>query len=124
MNRLIGVAVCTAVVAGCAKDISQIAPAYVSPLAYDSYNCTQIAEEARRISARVAQLTGQQQQAAKNDAAATAVGLILFWPALFFIKGGSATEPQLAQVKGEMDAIEQASIKKKCGITFAPTPIG
>jgi len=41
------------------------------------------------------------------------VGLILFWPALFFIDNDDMRE-QVAQLKGEVNAVEQASIQKKC----------
>ena len=43
------------------------------------------------------------------------VGLILFWPALFFLEGGDGPEAQeYARLKGEREAIERSSIKKKC----------
>ena len=51
------------------------------------------------------------------------VGLVLFWPALFFIKGNDEKAGELARVRGEMEAIQQASIEKNCGIKFeAPKP--
>jgi hypothetical protein len=49
---------------------------------------------------------------------------LLFWPAAFLIKGNGANAQEVAQLKGDMDAIEQANIEKKCGIQFnraAPT---
>jgi hypothetical protein len=49
---------------------------------------------------------------------ATGVGIVLFWPALFFIKGEGASAGEVARLKGEMDAIEQASIRKNCNIQF------
>jgi hypothetical protein len=49
---------------------------------------------------------------------ATGVGVVLFWPALFLIKGDAASAQQVAQLKGDMDAIEQANIQKKCGLQF------
>jgi hypothetical protein len=45
------------------------------------------------------------------------VALVVFWPARFFIKGDKETSGQLASLKGQMDAIQQASIAKNCGIT-------
>jgi hypothetical protein len=43
----------------------------------------------------------------------------------FFIGGDKQNAAELARLKGEMDAIEQTSIRKKCGIQFrqaaAPT---
>lgn len=68
---------------------------------------------------------GVQQHKANNDAVVMGVGLILFWPALFFVKGGAETENEVAQLKGQMDTIEQVAIKKKCGFKFerpAPPP--
>ena len=73
--------------------------------------------EGQRVSARAAQVTGTQEQKASNDAVAMGVGLVLFWPALFFIKGDSQTAGEVARLRGEMDAIQQASITNNCGIT-------
>jgi hypothetical protein len=42
----------------------------------------------------------------------------VFWPALFLIGGDKQGAAELARLKGEMDAIEQASIRKRCGIQF------
>jgi hypothetical protein len=46
------------------------------------------------------------------------VGLVIFWPALLFTKGNDENTAELARLKGQMDAIEQASIQKRCEITF------
>lgn len=112
------VAVSVMVMSGCAKKSEEIAPQYISPLQYQSFSCRQIEEEARRVSAQASRVMGAQDKKASNDATATAVGLVLFWPALFFIKGNAETTAQVAQLKGEMDALEQASIRKRCGIKF------
>lgn len=65
---------------------------------------------------------GVQDSKATNDAVATGVGVVLFFPVLFFIKGDSTTGAELARLKGEMEAIEQASIQKGCKIEFRPSP--
>ena len=103
-------------VAGCATHANDISAAYVSPIQYQSYTCAQLQEEAARVSARAAVASGAQDQKANNDAVAIGVGVILFWPALFFIKGDAASAQEIAQLKGDMDAIEQANIQKKCGL--------
>lgn len=90
--------------------------AYVSPLQYDSYDCAQLGEEALRVSGRAAEVTGAQNKKATNDAVATGVAIIVFWPALFFIDGDDEKTAELARLKGEVDAIQQVSIKKGCGI--------
>ena len=43
------------------------------------------------------------------------VGLVLFWPTLFFLEGGDGAEAaEYARLKGERDALEQAYTQKKC----------
>jgi hypothetical protein len=105
-------------VGACAKSADQITAAYVSPLQYDQYNCTQLAEEAQRLSGRAMEASGAQNQRAVNDAVMTTVGAVIFWPALFAIGGDDAKAYELARLKGEMEAVEQVSIRKNCGIRF------
>ena len=50
--------------------------------------------------------------------------MVIFWPAAFFVGGDKQTAAELAQMKGQMVAIEQASIQKKCGIQFQGKPPG
>ena len=107
---------------GCAKDASQVGATYVSPVLYENYTCRQLAEEAERVSSRAAQASGVQDQKSTNDKVAMGVGLIIFWPALLMTKGNDENTAELARLKGQMDAIEQASIKKKCGIKFQHAP--
>src|SRR5665213_492202 len=112
------------VVAGCAKDADQVGATYTSLILYDAYTCPQLAEEAQRVSARATQAAGVQDQKATNDKVAVGVGVVIFWPALLFTKGNDENTAELARLRGQMDAIEQTSIKKRCGINFqrAPSP--
>lgn len=105
-------------VSGCASNSSEISAAYVSPMIYQSHNCQQLALEAQGVSTRAAQVAGVQDSKRTNDAVATTVAVIVFWPAAFAIKGDGQTAAELAQLKGQMNAIEQASIVKKCNIKF------
>jgi hypothetical protein len=111
-------------VAACASKSSEITAAYVSPMTYQSYNCQQLAMEAQAVSAKAAELSGAQDQKRTNDAIATGVAVVIFWPAAFLVGGDGQVAAQLAQMKGQMTAIEQASIAKKCSIQFqrAPAP--
>lgn len=47
-----------------------------------------------------------QDEKATNDAVATGVGPVLFWPSLFFIKGDGQTAAESGRLRGEFDAIE------------------
>ena len=104
---------------GCASQPEEIAPQYVSSIQYQDYDCKQSGGEVARVSRRVSELHASLEKTADNDAAQMGVGLILFWPTLFFLEGGDGAQAQeYARLKGERDAIEQISVKKKCGINF------
>lgn len=109
--------VVSGLLAACAQNPKDITPSYVSPVLYQNLTCEQLTLEAQRVSARAVELTGTQQQKASNDAVAMGVGLVIFWPALFFIKGDKQTAAELARLRGELEAIQQASIAKNCGLT-------
>lgn len=108
---------------GCAKNASEVTSSYISPLAYQNYECNQLSQEAQRVSAHVARLSGVQDQKATGDAVATGVAVVLFWPAAFLIGGDDSTTAELARLKGEFDTIEQVSIQRNCGFEFRRAPV-
>jgi hypothetical protein len=123
--RVLGIVALAATLCGCASSSEDIMPAYVSPVAYQSYTCQQLALEAQAISTRAATLSGAQDKQRTNDGLATAAAVVIFWPAAFFVGGDKQTAAELAQMKGQMVAVEQASNAKKCGIQFqGPRPPG
>jgi hypothetical protein len=122
--RNLGIVVLGAALAGCASSSADITPTYVSPMLYQSYNCQQLALEAQSVSARAAALSGAQDSQRTKDTIATTAAVIIFWPAAFFVGGDKQTAAELAQMKGQMVAIEQASIAKKCNIQFQGKPEG
>jgi hypothetical protein len=81
-----------------------------------AYNCQQLAEEARRVSARAAEAAGARDSQATGDAVVTTAAVVVFWPATFFVGGDEQNAAELARLRGQMDAIEQTSIRKKCRI--------
>jgi hypothetical protein len=91
-------------------------------LQYQSFTCPQLTAEAQRVSAAAVTAAGQQDSQATKDAVATTVGVLILWPTLFMVQGDKQNAAQLAQLKGQMDAIEQASIQKNCGIQFRTAP--
>ena len=102
---------------GCATAPEKLGSTYVSPLQYKDYTCDQIGMEMQRVSRKVAELRGTLAKDASNDAAQMGIGLVLFWPALFFLEGGDGVNAaQYSQLKGEFEALEQVAIQKNCGI--------
>ena len=100
-------------VSGCATSPDKIGASYVSPMQYNNYDCDQTQAEMMRVSSKLREVCGVQQSKATTDAWAMGIGLIVFWPSLFFLIGGDKKE-EVARLKGEYEALEQASIQKKC----------
>ena len=110
------------VLGACATQPEEIATAYVSPLHYRNFDCEQLEMEAERVSRRALELRTSLKDTADTDEVQMGVGLILFWPTLFFLEGGDGAEAmEYARIKGERDAIEIRSIKQKCAIEFQRT---
>ncbi len=105
--------------AACSTSSKDIAPSYVSPLQYQSYDCDQLSAEIQRIHGRASQLGGRLDEAAGNDKALIA-GSLLFWPALFALGGTKQQEAEYARLRGEHDAATQMAIQKKCQGLIAP----
>jgi hypothetical protein len=108
----------------CASASKDIATASVSPLQYQSYDCEMLRLESQRLHSRVTELGGRLDTAANNDKAITAAAIVVFWPAAFFLGGNKAQEAEYARLKGEAEAINQASVMKKCvGPNNGLTPV-
>ncbi|NOJ47831.1 hypothetical protein [Bradyrhizobium archetypum] len=116
--RILGIVALGAALGGCASSAADITPTYVSPVQYSSYTCQQLGLEAQSISARAAALSGAQDSQRTKDTLATTAAVVIFWPAAFFVGGDKQTAAELANMKGQMVAVEQASIAKKCNIQF------
>ena len=101
--------------AACASKSENISAAYVSPIEYQDYSCRQVRGEMRRLSRRVSEISGVQDAQATKDSVALGVGLIVFWPALFFMIGKDKGE-ELSRLKGEYEALEQTAIQKDCDV--------
>lgn len=120
--RKLGIAALGAALGGCASSSAEITPAYVSPVIYQGYTCKQLALEAQAVSTRAASLSGVQDSQRTKDQWTTAAAVVVFWPAAFFVSGDKQTAAELGQMKGQIVAIEQASIAKNCDIKFERPP--
>ena len=121
MKKFLGSLTATLLI-GCATQPKDLPTAYVSPLQYQDYSCDQISMEMNRVSRKVNELRGDLKEEADNDSVQMAIGLIIFWPALFFLEGGDGAEAaEFSRLKGEFEALEQMSIQKSCGIQVQQT---
>jgi predicted peptidase len=109
---------CCVLVSGCASNPDKIKTAYVSPLKYANFSCAQIAAEMDHIGRSTTQLYQSLQSESKADNWQMGVGLLLFWPSLFFLEGGDGPEAaEYSQLKGDYEALRQASNQKECMVS-------
>jgi hypothetical protein len=91
---------------GCAKSPESIAPAYVSTVNFQSWSCNQLAEEGRRLSQALAE--------ARNARTNDTIGVIFLGLPVSSLSGDNIA-PQIANLKGQMVAVQQAGSSKNCG---------
>jgi len=106
------------IMVSCAQNPNNIHPTYVAHDRYAAMSCQELRIEAESVSRHAAILAGRQTNEEAQDAVALGVGLLLFFPALYLVEGNSGNAAKLAYLKGQADAIEQASGNKQCGIKF------
>jgi hypothetical protein len=116
MKRTIASITLAAFVAGCATQGANVTSSYVPASRYSSATCESLAVDLVNATQAETALSGSLDSAANKDAALVAVGLILFWPALFFVGQDKTKEAELARVKGERIAIQRAMSEKKCAV--------
>ena len=114
VKKLFVILLCTSFIISCSKASKDIAAIYVSPELYSDYTCDQVRKDMKRVSGRVSELTGNLDSNKSKDNITTTAGILLFWPALFFIGGTKEQEAEYAQLKGEFNALEKVSISKDC----------
>lgn len=107
----------TIALSACAPKPEDVRPGYTPQALYDNLSCDQIAAEAIQVSNRAHDEVHAERRHRHQDQAIVATGLVVFWPALFFTHGRSVSG-DLAALKGEMEALEAASERKRCGIVF------
>jgi hypothetical protein len=121
--RIIHLGLSLALLAACAKSPDRIQPKFASATPYRALGCDQLNEERARLASELARLEGMQRENANADAAMMAVGLVLFWPALFGLAATTDRAETIAAMKGERDAMELAAREKGCpppGLIVSP----
>lgn len=94
----------------CAKHADRIEPAYVATGKYDGWSCERIGPEAERLVAELERKTASQNKTRSRDIA----GVLLIGLPVSSMRG-DAVAPEVARLKGEVNAIRSASLSKGCG---------
>jgi hypothetical protein len=95
--------------AGCAASPESIAPSYVSPVAYQNWSCAQLAEDEGRLHSAYVMAAGEQSDARTTDT----VGVLLLGLPVGSMTGENVA-PQVASLKGQLDAVHQSETVKNC----------
>jgi hypothetical protein len=106
----------------CASPPNAILPTYVDPLQYEQYDCSQIGTEMESVTMELNEVYGVAKRAAARDGwfmlgAVIVSGPLAIVPAV--ISDSESTE-RFAQLQGELEALEQASILKECDQSMLP----
>lgn len=104
--------------AGCSTGSYDIKPAHASSAPYRNHTCAQLDTERELVREALTTVGDRLDQAAANDGKIAALGIIVLWPALFFLGGTGPEESEYARLQGERDAIERTSIDRGCSIPY------
>ena len=106
----------------CATAPKNILPTYVDPLQYEQYDCGQIGTEMVRVTGELNEVYGTVKRASERDGWFMLGAGLVAWPLLVVpavISDSEVTE-QFAQLQGELEALEKASILKECDKRMLP----
>ena len=118
--RISVVVVVGAILAGGGPILAETKSTYVPPLAYLNYDCPQLVLEARALSTRSATLAGVRQSDRTGDSDTNST--VIPWPRAFSLVGDENIADKLALMRGQMLAIEEASVRSQCSIQFQRPP--
>ena len=117
IHRLIAIGTVAIMASACATQPEELQSQHVSEVRYSEWSCKQLELEAGTLDRRVSELQGQLKKKAGDDQAQMALGLILFWPALFFLEGGDGPQAaEFTRLKGEREAVDRVARFKDCTV--------
>ena len=104
------------VISGCSsveKSI-EVQSRYVPASRYSYLSWQQLISDAEALCARTPTLGSAVDKHRENQTGVEVVTWVLFWPAAFLLDDGSEESAQLAQAKGDLEAIQQNLMTKDC----------
>ena len=110
MTKLILAAVAASMaVSACSTGSTGVSASYVPTSKYNGWSCESLNLELSRVQNRASAITGKLEQDKSTDQAVAAAGILLFWPALFFLDGDDPVkQAELSRMLGEAEAIDAA----------------
>jgi starvation-inducible outer membrane lipoprotein len=109
LRQAIGVVASGMMLASCAQAPEEVRAAYTSSVAYESWTCKQLGEEQARLQGALTSASAQQSQTRANDVA----GWVFLGMPVASMSGGNVA-PEIANYKGQIEAVQQTMIRKNC----------
>jgi len=109
------IAIVVLMLTACATNPDKIGKAYVSTSEYYGYSCQQLSNAYSRNERDAAALYSSMKSKSRVNTTAGVVGALVFWPALFFMKGKNPeADARMSELKGRKAAIESAMNRSGC----------
>ena len=116
MKKIILLITLTIFIASCATSPDKLRTQYIPASTYSNLDCDQIAGSLRQKNSKLESLYTNLKSESQTDGTQMAVGMLLFWPALLFLEGSDSPDAAAySRLKGEVEALNEISITKKCG---------
>ena len=92
----------------------QAYPVQVSKIGDSRLSCNQLESDMGRINHEIRNKSGQKSKGDNKDAVLVGVGLVLFWPALFFMDLSNADKTELEALRSRHNYLKSIYINKGC----------
>jgi hypothetical protein len=100
--------------AACATRSGDVRPAVADPAQFVAWSCDALYDEADRVRQRAAQVAYALDERTGNNIVALGLGVTVFWPALLAMRPSGPDARELAQLKGQDDAVRVALAQHAC----------
>ncbi len=98
-----------------APKASEVGAAYVPTHQYQNLTCEQLVAEAESLRRSTPALEAAVDKHRQNQTGVEVVTWVFFWPAAFLLDKGEENSRQLAEARGQLEAIQMQLKVKKCG---------
>ena len=116
MKKTIILVILSFFIASCATSPDKLKTQYIPASTYSNLDCDQIAGSLRQKNSKMENLYASLKSESQTDSTQMAVGMLLFWPSLLFLEGSDSPDAATySRLKGEVEALNEISITKKCG---------
>jgi len=117
MKKLLITAAITLSLAACATNPDKVTGIHVSSSKYAGNTCADLEIAYSDNDREAARLYNTMNSRDNVNKGAAVVGMLLFWPALFFMKGKNPEhDARMAELKGRKVAIERAADRQNCSL--------